>query len=75
MEKYKVRRKDKLKAREGRNEKKKKIENKGMMDRKVDSLRNENKKRIKIWKEGRRGRRRKEGRQVRNSEHSEGIKN
>lgn len=76
VQKYKVRRKDKLKAREGRNKKKKEIENKVMMDRKMDSLRNGDKKALKKWKEGRGGRRRKEGRKVRNLEvSSEGIKN
>lgn len=56
--------------------KKKKIENKGMMDGKVASLRNEDEKRIKNGKKEERGKRRKEGRKVRNlEEHSEGIKN
>lgn len=46
--------------------KKRKIENKGMMDGKVDSLRNEDEKRIKKWKEGREGKkekRRKKGKE------------
>lgn len=56
--------------------KKKKIENKGMMDGKVASLRNEDEKRIKNGKKEERGKRRKERRKVRNlEEHSEGIKN